>query len=52
MTVEMWIELAVLIIATVMLAYVAARIDIALIERRARRLAEKQRIIDRLQRKY
>ena len=47
----MWIELAVLIAATTALAYVAARIDIALMQRKARKLSEQQRIIDRLGRK-
>ena len=47
----MWIELAVLISATIVLAYVAARIDIVLIQRRARRRAEQERVLDVLRRK-
>jgi len=48
MTAAMWIELILMITATVALAYVAARIDIALMQRQARKRAEKQRIIDLL----
>ena len=50
MTLTMWIELAVLLIATTALAYVAARIDIALIQRRARKRAEQERVLDLLRR--
>jgi hypothetical protein len=52
MTPIMWIELIAMIAATVMLAYVAARIDIELIRRRARRLAEQERVLDLLRREY
>ena len=48
----MWIELVLLLTATTVLAYVAARIDIALIQRRARKRAEQERVLDLLQRKY
>ena len=48
----MWIELVLLLSATTALAYVAARIDIALIQRRARKRAEQERVLDLLQRKY
>jgi uncharacterized membrane-anchored protein YhcB (DUF1043 family) len=51
MTLEMWIELALMLLATVTLAYVAARIDIALIRRRARRQAEQERTLDLLRRR-
>ena len=51
MTAIMWIELIAMIAATVMLAYVAARIDIELIRRRARKRAEQERVLDVLRRK-
>ncbi len=47
----MWIELAVMLAVTIVLAYTAARIDIALIQRRARKRAEQERVLDVLRRK-
>ena len=47
----MWIELVLLLLATIALAYTAARIDIALIERRAKKQAEHEHTLDLLRRK-
>ena len=51
MTVYMWTELALILAATLALAYLAAEIDAYLIARRASKLAEHKRIVDILKRK-
>ena len=51
MTTAMWIELILMITATVALAYVAARIDIELIHRKAKKQAEHEHTLDLLRRK-
>lgn len=51
MTLEFWVDLFVALGLTVLLAYIMATIDIALIHRRAKKRSEAQRIIDQLKRK-
>ena len=47
---ELWVELGLILVLTLVLADVMAWIDIALIHRRARKRSEQQRTIDRLKR--
>lgn len=47
----MWTELVLILALTLALAYAAARVDMARIQRSARKQAEQQHIVDRLTRK-
>lgn len=48
MTVELWVDLFLCVVAVVVLAYIVSTIDIVLIHRRALKQREQQRVIDAL----
>ena len=51
MTWYMWLEFAMLIAVVIAMSWVGARLDIACMQRQARRQAEQQRVIDVLRRR-